>query len=528
MQTDLLFKNAAVIDGSGEKAFNADVAVAGDSIEAVGDLGAAPAAKEIDAGGLVLCPGFVDIHGHSDYFILILPSADGKIKQGITTEAIGNCGYSAAPVAGDVATDRRQSHKDLYGLEVDWKDFDDYLARVESARPAINIAAQVGFNTVRGSVGLFSTGAPSREDLDRMRSMVRGALDAGAFGMSLGLIYPPATFAEIGEIVEVAREVSAAGGLVSSHIRSEGDHLIEAIRESVKIAEQAKVQFQVSHLKTSGPNNWGKLEIVFELIEGARDRGVKIFADRYPYLASFTQLSAALPEWVFEGGKDAYFKRIAEREVRERVRKELNKTDSIGDRWDRIVISVAFDDEVSRFEGMSVADAAREAGQDPVDFLCDSLIKCKDRAAATYHTMSIGNLERIIQKDWVMAGTDAAVRTIDGPLSEGKPHPRAYGTMPRMLAWVVKDRGWLSPEQAVRKMTMDPCKTLGIKDRGLVRQGMKADLVLIDLENIKDTATYENPKQYPDGVKMVVVNGKVAVEDGELTGERAGQVLRRG
>jgi len=287
------------------------------------------------------------------------------------------------------------------------------------------------------------------------------------------------------------------------------------------------VHFHISHLKTSGPSNWGKLERVFELVEGAHKRGLTITADRYPYLASFTQLSAALPEWVFEGGRDQFYSRLKDSGVRDKVRAELSKSDELGDRWDRVMISQVFHDDLSKYEAMSVADASEKAGQDPVDFVCELVVKARDRVSATYHTMSTGNLERIYAKDWVMVGSDAAVRTHQGFLSEGKPHPRAYGTMPRMLAWVVREKGWLTLESAVRKMTYDPCSALGIKDRGLVAPGMAADLVVFDPDKIKDTATYELPQQYPEGIEMVAVNGKIAVEGGELTGLRSGRVLRR-
>jgi N-acyl-D-amino-acid deacylase len=527
MQADLLFKNVKIIDGTGGPAFVADVSVVGDRIGAVGDLGRRPAGRVIEAEGLVLCPGFVDMHGHSDYFLLILPSAEGKIKQGVTTEVGGNCGYSAAPVRGEVAKDRKTSHKELYDLDVDWETFDQFLARMEQARPAINYAPQVGFNTVRSAMGLFTAEPPDRAALAGMRRMIRESLEAGAFGMSMGLIYAPGVFASIDEIVECAGEAVALDGFVSSHIRSEGEHLICAIEESVEIAKRAGARFQVSHLKTSGPANWGKLDRVFELIEGAREAGHRVTADRYPYLASFTQLSAALPGWVYEGGKEEFLSRLDDPDARQRMREELKGGDELGDYWERIVISQVFDDDLARYEARPVAECSAEAGQDPVDFVCDVLVKAKDRVSATYHTMSTGNLERIYRKDWVMVGSDAAVRTCDGLLSEGKPHPRAYGTMPRMLSWVVRKKGWLTLEQAIKKMTSDPCGVLGIKDRGLVREGMFADLVLFDPDRIKDTATYDNPQQYPEGIEMVVVNGKMAVEKGELTGERAGVVLRR-
>ncbi len=525
MEADVIIRSAQVIDGTGSEGRVADVAVSGERIAAVEDLCAWRAGLEIDGHGKVLCPGFVDMHGHSDYFILVLPGADGKILQGITTEVVGNCGYSAAPVRGDLFEDRRSSHKELYGLEVDWTDFSSYLDRVRSAGPAINLVPLFGFNTVRASAGLYSSGTPDSRSMSVMLEMARESMDAGAFGMSLGLIYPPGAFADAGEISVLAREVAKRGGIVSSHMRSEGDRLIEAIEESAAISRMSGVRFQISHLKTSGPSNWKKLDRAFEVVEAARAEGLDISADRYPYLASFTQLSAALPEWTYEGGKTAFLARLKDKDQRDRMRLELDAADRLGDRWDRIVISQVFKDELKKYESKTVAQGAREAGMDPVDFVCSVVHEARDRAAAVYHTMSEDNLGRIYQKDWVMVGTDGSVRNVSGILAEGKPHPRVYGTMPRMISWVVGEKGWLDLPGAIRKMTFDPCRALGIGDRGIVREGAAADLVLFDPQNIRDKATYDNPQQYPEGIEMVMVNGRVAVRNGELTGDRPGRVL---
>jgi N-acyl-D-amino-acid deacylase len=528
MDFDLLFQNATVYDGTGAPGFVADVAVRGDRIAAVGKLESAAAARTIDARGLALAPGFIDLHGHSDYFLLVLPSAESKIKQGVTTEVGGNCGYSAAPVAGDLFEDRRASHRELYGLDADWHEFGEYLARLAAARPAINFVPLVGFNTVRAAAGWYRSEPPPAETLARMRAMVRASLEAGAAGMSLGLIYAPGCFAGLAELAACAREVHDAGGFVSSHVRSEGEKLIEAIEESLEIARRAEVPFQVSHLKTSGLANWGKLDRVFELIERAREQGLAIRADRYPYIASFTNLSSTLPEWVFDGGKEPFFARLADPAARERMRDELDRADPMRDRFDRIVIAQVFKPELARFENRSVAEAARGEDRDPLDFLCWLTIASHDRAAAIYHTMSLDNLERIYKKEWVAVGSDSAVRAPVGVLAEGYPHPRTFGTFPRVLAFMVREKKWLDLAVAVRKMTLLPAECAGLKQRGKIEPGWYADLCLFDPERVSDTATYERPMSDPVGIELVVVNGKVAVDRGELTGERAGRVLRRG
>ncbi len=527
MEADLVIKDAFVVDGTGRPGFQADVAVKDDTIAAISAPAEISAPRIKDAHGLVLAPGFVDIHGHSDYFVLILPGCDSKVLQGVTTEVGGNCGYSAAPIRGELARDRHGTHKELYDLDADWETFSQYMERLFATPLAMNYVPLTGFNTIRASAGCLDSRPPTPDRRRAMLDMTKEAMDAGAFGMSLGLTYAPGSFASADEIVDLARIVAERGGVVASHIRSEGEELIESIRESVEICRRAGVRFQVSHLKTSGVPNWGKLDAVFELIESGREQGLELHADRYPYLASFTQLSAALPPWVFEGGKEAFFQRLADRQARSRMREELQKREDYSDRWERVVVSQVFHDELNRYEGLSVARAAKDEGTDPVDFVCRLVYEAKDRVGAVYHTMSGDNLQRIYNKEWTAIGSDAAVRTHTGYLSEGKPHPRAFGTMPRMLSWVVKEKGWLDLPRCIRKMTSLPCEIMGIGDRGVISEGRKADLVLFNPAEIKDRATYDHPQQYPEGIDMVLVNGRPVAEDGKLTGVRTGEVLRR-
>jgi len=528
MDFDLIIRGATVYDGTGALGFVADVGVKGDRIAAVGKLEDVTTARSVPAAGMALAPGFIDVHGHSDYFLLVLPSAESKILQGVTTEVGGNCGYSPAPVRGQLYEDRRAEHLELYGLDANWHEFGEYLERLEAVKPAMNFAPLVGFNTIRAAVGWYQSDPPPAEVLAEERAMVRRAMAEGAVGLSFGLIYTPACFARMDELVACAQEAADAGGFLASHIRSEGERLIEAVEESIEIARRTGAPFQVSHLKTSGVRNWGKLERIFELFEKARAEGIRVSADRYPYIASFTGLSSALPEWVMEGGKAAFLARLADAGQRQKMREELDATDAMHDRWERIMVAQVFHPELSRFEGKFVAEAAKSEGQDPLDFLCWLVIESRDRSSAIYHTMSSGNLERIYKKDWVSIGSDSAVRTHAGSLSEGYPHPRTFGTFPRVLSWVVRDKKWLDLAAAVRKMTLLPAECAGLKQRGKIEAGWYADLCLFDPGRVSDTATYEKPISYPVGIELVMVNGVVAAERGRLMDSRSGRVLRRG
>ncbi len=523
---DLLFRNATIVDGSGQKPYRSDLAVQADKISAVRDLSNAEADRVIDATGLVLSPGFVDIHGHSDYHILVCPPAHSKVRQGVTTEVTGNCGYSGAPIRGDMATERRQSLQRSLELKVEFSDWVPFMDSIKDCKPAINVAPQIGFNTTRASVMAYSADAPDDAELKKMRSEIETAMDAGAFGMSVGLIYPPACYAKVDELAACAEVVAGAGGILSAHIRSEGFELIEAIEEIVEVAERSGAALQVSHLKTSGKANWSKLDRVFEIIESAQSRGMTVRADRYPYLASFTGLSAVLPDWVYEGGKDNYQSRLSDKDQRQRMLDEITERHPEKDYWDSIVISQVFTDSNRSLEGQSVAAATDQAKREPIDFVCELLLSEPDGVSAAFHSMSEDNLERIIKKDWVMVGSDAAVRSHEGVLNEGKPHPRAYGTFPRVVSWMVREKSWLDLATAIRKMTGDPCHALGISDRGIIKEDNFADLVLFDSEIVQDTATFEDPHSYPQGIEMVVVNGQITVENGKNTGATAGKVLR--
>lgn len=527
LDIELIFKNALIFDGTGSPCFRADVAVKGDRIFQVGEALSSRGIRVIDAKGMALAPGFVDIHGHSDYHLLARPQADSKILQGVTTEVGGNCGYCAAPVRGETARERAETYRNLFDLDLKFKSLSEYLDVLESVKPAMNFAPLVGYNTLRSSFMGFSAGAPDKEQMKNILGACEEAFEQGAFGLSAGLAYPPACYSGVDELAACAGIAAKRGGFFACHIRSEGRALIESIREVIEVAERSGARLEISHLKTMGRENWFKLDEAFEIIESARERGVDARADRYPYLAAFTSLASILPDWVFEGTRKEFLERVRDEDTRQRIERETLELHPASDYFKTVVVSEVFAPDMKSMEGISLEQAAQERDKRPVELLLDMLDFDGEGPSAVYHAMSEDNLLRILKKDWVMVGSDSAVRSIEGVLSGGKPHPRAFGTCPRVLAHLVREKQALTMESAVKKMSLDPCEAAGIRDRGRIAEGFYADLVLFDPEEIIDRASYDSPHRYPEGIMMVVVNGEVAAEKGALTGNRPGRVLRR-
>ncbi|MFQ5846293.1 MAG: amidohydrolase family protein [Candidatus Methylomirabilales bacterium] len=519
---DLIIAGASVVDGTGSPPVTGDIGVAGDRIGAVGKIPEAQGQRVIRADRLVACPGFVDVHSHSDYFLLLNPRAESAVRQGVTTEIGGNCGYSAAPIWGEWGEERAQTYRELYGLDSRWQGVQDYFGQLGAEALSINFGLLLGHNTIRGSVLGGAARPPDAREMAAMIQAVRQGMREGALGLSTGLIYAPACFASPEELVALARVAHEEGGVLACHMRSEGDGLLEAIREILDVARQAQIPLQISHLKTSGERNWGKLPEALHLIEEARARRQDVTADRYPYTASNTQLQAVLPPWALEGRRVEQVARLRDPSVRARLEHELS-----GRRWDRMMIAEVTREANRRYEGLRVSQAAALAGKGPVEFLCDLLVEEEARVDAIFFIMSEENLQKILARPYVMVGSDSGVRSHVGPLSRGRPHPRTFGTFPRVLGAYVREERLLDLPIAVRKMTLDPCRRFGLTDRGLVAPGCYADLVLFDPERVADRSSYEHPIQYPDGIRYVLVNGVITVEEGEHTGARAGRVLRR-
>ncbi|MEK6589765.1 MAG: D-aminoacylase [Nitrospinota bacterium] len=523
---DLIIKNIKIYDGSGGKPFISDVGIRGDRIAKVGIIEELEGCKMVKGDGLCLSPGFVDIHSHSDYYLLIDPLAQSKVRQGVTTEVGGNCGYSASPISGSPLEERRRSYKEQFGLELSWTDFNGYIKRIEENGISLNYCQLIGHNTVKASVMGSIDKIPSSDEMDKMERIVEDAVNDGAFGMSVGFAYPPSCFAEKGEVSLLNKIVAKRDGIFTVHIRSEGGRLIESIHEVIEIARDSGVKLQISHLKTFGVENWGKLNTVFEIIESAINDGIDIACDRYPYTAANTGLQAVLPNWVFDGGSEKALERLKNPKIRNDIKNELFMKYPSHDYWDRVIIAQIVTDKNKEMEGKSIKKGADILKKDTLNFIFDLLIDEKMEVDAIYFSMSDENMKQILKKDYVMIGSDSGARSVNGILGAGLPHPRTFGTFPRIIGRYCRDEKLFELHDAIYKMTFFPCKRVGIKDRGLIRDGYFADLVIFDPDIVSDTATFESPKNYPIGIRYVIVNGVITVQDGEHTGAKAGRVLR--
>lgn len=519
---DIIIKNSTIIDGSGKEGFAADIGISNDHIAKVGKINES-CRQVIDANGLVASPGFVDCHSHSDYYLIINPLAGSKIRQGVTTEIGGNCGYSSAPLSGEALDERRNAYRKSYNLEHDWQDVKGYFNRLERQGTSVNFALLIGHNTIRASVIGGGSREPKEKEMAQMKEMVQQAMTEGAIGFSTGLAYGPACFAKKEELIELCREAKRFNGIFTVHMRSEGRRLLEAIEESILIARGAEIPLQISHLKTYGEENWEKLDSAFELIEKAMADGLDVTCDRYPYTAANTGLHNVLPNWVLDGGIKKELERLKDKATREKIKDELQQAKK--DVWDKIMISEVITEKNKIYEGKSVSEAASISKKEPIDFVFDILVEDEIAVDAIFFKMSEENLKRILKKPYVMIGSDSGARADYGALARGRSHPRTFGTFPRVLGRYVREEKILDLPTAIKKMTSAPCKKFNIKERGLIKEGYFADIVIFNPDTIIDTATYEDPHKYPVGIEYVIVNGKITVEQGKNLGTKAGRII---
>jgi N-acyl-D-amino-acid deacylase len=501
---DLLIMDATVVDGTGAPGHRASVAVRDDVVVAVGDLPGDTAGRVIDGSGLVLAPGFIDMHTHSDRTLLVDPAAESKVRQGVTTEVIGNCGMSPTPAIGAVAEEER-TRLGRWGVELTWRTLAEYLDTLAQNGVGINVVALVGHGAVRKAAMGYAMRAPDAEELTAIRRFMAESMAGGAFGMSFGGIYPPSNYAQTDELIEAAKEVAAAGGIYACHMRNERERLIEAVQESIRIGQESGAAVQISHHKASSPRVWGKVRDSLRLISEANASGLDITVDQYPYRASSTNLNAMIPPWAHEGGLSAMARRLDDPEQRARILADLRSEQPSGtganlSPSDILVASCRTDRSL---DGKTVAEIASARTADPYETICDILLANECDIGAIYFSMSEDDVRYVMQHPLMMVGSDSTSMVIGGKSAEGKPHPRTYGTHARILGQYVRDEGVISLEEAVAKMTGRCARKLGLADRGTVEIGKKADLVLFSAQRVRETATFQEPHQYAEGIELV-------------------------
>lgn len=529
MAFDLLIKHGTVVDGTGAPGIQADVGVNQGQITAMAPELDGEAAQEIDARGRIVAPGFIDVHTHSDFTLLNTPGADSKVRQGITTEVVGNCGFSPAPVSPGTLDLLREYAGFLNPhLSWDWQRLGDYYQQVQDRGCAINIAPLVGHGAVRIAAMGFADRAPTANELLQMQHLVGEAMEDGAFGMSSGLIYTPGCFGDTAELVALAQVAAEAGGIYATHMRGEGGTLETAISEALEIGEKANISVQISHLKASGRDNWHKMETALQMLEDGRARGLAVDADIYPYIAGSTTMTSLFPAWTLEGGIEPFLKRIADSGTRQRIIDEVQGGEEGWSRangavgWEDIVVSSC--QNQTQFEGQNLAQIAAEMGKDPAHAMMDFMLAEEAMASIILFMMSEENVSRGISHPMLMIGSDSLALAAGGG---GKPHPRTYGTFPRVLGKYVREEKIITLEDGVRKMTSMAAHKLGLTDRGVLAEGKAADVTIFDAALVHDKATFEAPHQYPDGIDYVIVNGQVVVEHGTQHEVLPGRVLRK-
>ena len=523
--SDILIKDGWIVDGTGNPWYRADIIIEAGRIAAIGSSLEVPTDLTISAAQRVVCPGFVDLHAHSDWWLLANPGHEPKIMQGITTELLGQDGFSLAPLDMERSVTLRQLIAGMHGdpdIPWTWHTFGEYLQVLQDARPSINAACLVGHGTIRFATMGIVNRDPTSDEMAQMKQLLHQSMQQGAAGMSSGLLYAPCCYAKTGEMIELCRVVADHGGLFVVHMRSEGDRLLESIDEMLQVSEQSGVALQISHFKVFGRDNWGKSAQALQRLERARERGIDVTFDQYPYAAGSTGLVVILPPWADEGGTQDILRRLASPADRQRIQHDI-RTDSSWDNFfktvgpDEMLITWVKSDKNHWVEGKTIAEAAAIRHADPLECALDLLLEERLEVSMVNFSISEDDLRRILVHPLQMVSTDAILL--------GKPHPRAFGTYPRVLGHYVREERLLPLEQAVRKMTSFPAGRLGLRDRGILREGAWADIVIFDPATIEDRATFQNPTQFPVGIDCVLVNGVPTTISGRLQPARAGRVL---
>lgn len=522
---DLLIKNGTVFDGTGSPPYDADIGITEDTIAAIGEFPPSSANMIYDAKSLAVSPGFIDVHSHSEFTILADPRAQGKISQGITTEINGNCGLSAAPLLGE-ARDRREDDLREYDIKQRWVSLSEYFRLLEERNPALNFASLVGHGNIRGSIFGYGTGSPDTGQMKDMKWLLDEAINDGALGLSTGLIYPPGIFSDTDELIGLADFLQGKPLLYTSHMRSEGDSLEEAVRETITIGRSSGLHIHISHIKTAGKENWHKAESVIAMMNEYRATDGSLTCDCYPYTASSTDLDSILPSWIFQGGNRQELERLRTPDIQKRLLSELGKQAGLREYWEGIIVSSTKSMDPA-IHGKSIAQIANQWDVAPFDAVVRLLLENELRVGAIFHSMSEANKKKFLSLPYCMIGTDSSARSLQGPTRTGLPHPRGFGTFPRYLSIYIREERLCSLSEAIRRITLLPATTFGIARRGRIAEGYFADLVIFDPATVRDNATFTEPFLRSEGIFAIVVNGEAAFLDGVFTNRHAGKVLRR-
>ncbi len=523
---DVIIRGGRVIDGTGAPPVIADVAISGDRIVKIGPV-RGTGTTTINASGKIVCPGFIDIHSHTDLSLLVNPRAESKIRQGVTTEVAGQDGSSLAPLTEDRLQSLRAGYGRRYGVDVDWTDFNGLFDTLKQQGIGVNFMSLAGQGTIRGYVvGNENVPAGPRQ-IDAMKALVDQAMSEGAWGLSSGLEYTPGSFADEDEIAELCKVAAGYNGFYATHMRNEDDYLVEAVREAISTARKGEIPLQIAHFKASGRRNRDKVGVAFEMIEQAVGEGMEITLDRYPYIAYATTLQNLFPTRFRAGGADAFVTRLQAPDTLPLMKRAaIAKVDMLGD-WSAVMITSVARTENQDYVGRRVSEIVTASGQDPFEFVRELLIAENGSVGMVGFGMSEEEIRSVLTHPLVMVASDGGAAADYGPLSETTPHPRYYGTFPRVLGKYSREDGLFNLPTAVHKMTDMPARKLGLSDRGTVGVGLAADLVVFDPDTVIDRADFMNPHQYAHGIDFVLINGSVVIENGEHTGALAGRVLRK-
>lgn len=525
-QFDIIIKNGFLVDGISNNPIKKDIGILGDKVLAIDNLSSASADKIIDAKEMIVSPGFIDIHTHTDVELLVNPNAESKIYQGVTTEVGGNCGSSPFPLNDEDFQSYDKNLFEKYGINASWKTTKEFLDFFEKNKSSINFITFTGHGDLRAYVVGKNDIEPTPEQLKKMQYILEESMEFGSFGLSTGLEYSPSSYAQTEELIELSKIVTKNNGVYASHIRNEDDRVEEAVEEALRICKEAGVSTQISHLKAGHPANWHKVDSLLKIITSASNSGLPAAMDRYPYIAYSTGLSTFLPLWSRQGNTDDLIKVLNDKSAINKIKEFAERKGNRIGGWEKVVISRCQTDKNKIWEGKSIQESSEISGKSPFDFIKDVIIEERNRVGIVGFAMSEENLKKILSHPLTMIGSDGNAYAPYGKLSAGKPHPRAYGTFPRVLGKYSRDEKLFDISTAVKKMTSMPANKLGLKNRGTIQKGSYADIVVFNPNTINDTATFVEPHKLAVGIEYVLVNGKITIKGGKHTNQRSGRVLR--